>query len=214
MKTFARIQNLVCSVKEINKMSPCTLLKLKGFIPIVAALLQLECSEERLRLLTSLDAAEEQAYATDCISIETLDTFGKECQRTFETSMGTFIQLYNETKGSRFLEMVSMQNAMNCQCTTFTPASECEKCTKVTMMRQLGSPERTKILNLHSKRATSANNVRQEYAYLLKAAKKTKDYYCEEYPSECSFVSDLISSPSPDPTIKESHETQEFVTPL
>lgn len=189
-------------------MSSCTLLKLKGFVPIIAALLNLECSNDRLKLLLSLDAAEEQPFATDCLSIETLDAYGDNCKRTFETSMGTFVQLYNESKSNRFLEMVSMQNAMSCQCTTFTPASECEKCTKITMMRHLGSPERTKILNLHAKRSSAAQAVREEYSLLLKASEETKKYYCKEYAKECKFVTSLIENinfESP-----KVHEAEEF----
>lgn len=195
-------------------MSSCLLLKLKGFLPVISALLQLECSNERLTMLSSLDAAEIQPYATDCISIETLDSYGTECQRTFETSMGTFVQLYNETKATRFLEMISMQNAMTCQCTTFTPAAECEKCTKITMMRQLGSPERTKILELHSKRNSAANAVRQEYSLLLEAIEDVKKYYCKDYPSECKFVDTLLkkSKKVNDQTVTQV--PQDFVVPL
>jgi hypothetical protein len=180
-------------------MTSCTLLSLKGFVPVVAALLNLECADERLRLLSSLDAAPEQAYATDCISIDTLDKAGVGCRRTYTTPMGTFLPLYNETKGDRFLEMVSMQTAMNCQCTTFTSSAECDKCTKVTMMRQLGSPERTAILLLHEKRTKAARAVRAENAMLLAASDRTRTFYCKTYPGECQFVASLIAEASADP---------------
>ena len=83
---------------------------------------------------------------------------------------------------------------------------------KVTMMRQLGSPERTKILNLHAKRTSAAQAVRNEYALLLKASEQTKKYYCQEYPQECNFVASLLENIDLD--IPSVHETQEFSTPL
>jgi hypothetical protein len=173
----------------------CALLEL-SLPATLATILGLMCDLERLQLLVQFDAAPDQRFATDCISIETLDAHGDECKEVFEWPHGTFNKLYNDTKAERFLEMLSLQN-MPCECTAFSAAADCNRCNKLAMLKELGSPGRAAMLQLHKRRAAEAQAIRARHAMLQRAAQVVKDHACNAHASDCAIAESLAANAAP-----------------
>ena len=162
----------------------------------LATIVGLMCDLDRLQMLVQHDAAPDQPFATDCLSIETLDESGDHCKQIFVWPHGNFTKLYNESKAERFLEMLSLQN-MPCECTTFSAAVDCERCHKLSMLKELGSPGRENILRLHKKRSAEANVIRQQHAFLQSSARLLKNHLCQEHPEECKLAKTLATTVPP-----------------
>ena len=164
--------------------------------------LDLQCSIEKLQLLKTLDASPFDEYATACVSTETLTRMSQplldksNCKKTFavEESFGfsNLYALYVRSTAEKEIEMLSMHHPV-CEC-SWNSQDRCQECYDIKALKTIGSEGRLKILQLHEKRATAAENVREKRDQLLLLAKKAWDLMCsqdESYKNACSIAQEI-----------------------
>lgn len=172
----------------------CLLLRLALTVP-TKSIAGLTCDLELFTALQKADVALVESTATACTTLDSLIHNDDTCNNTVRLMSGgkqsIGYKLYNESGGQNLLTLASF-SLSECLCPVLDFGCK-QKCADINALRTINSAGRDNIMQLHQTRSDAAQQIRQEYSFLITAASQLLDKVCSEFEDECEFVEGLAT---------------------